>query len=128
MKKLFEIALTFVFASIVCAGVVNVASCKSMPVPIEPSYVETFTDGGDDDAPLSDLPDGALRFPDCAAACKTLRRLACSEAAKLDGGLSCYDICAKAETSSRSLNPKCVADAGTRDVVRACKTVRCIDP
>ncbi len=120
-----------VFVVLTLSLVTMGAACRTTPLPPEPTYVETFdsgADGGDDDVPVSDLPDGALRSPDCAAACKTLKRLGCPEAAKPDGGLSCYDVCVKAETSSRSLQPKCVASKVSREGIRSCGTVRCLAP
>lgn len=65
-------------------------------------------------------------FPMCEIACANLRRLGCPESKTLDGGLSCYEVCAKAERSGRfTLRPQCIAGAGDRAALLDCKTVRC---
>lgn len=73
-------------------------------------------------------PDAALKYPACAAACAKMAEKAidCPEAAKPDGGKTCYRLCADAEESGKfNLKPACIA--GAKDVagVRACGTVRC---
>ena len=86
-------------------------------------------------APVQPIPEDAggeqpstddAQYPDCARACTRLREHGCPEGLTPDGGLTCYDVCTKAESSGNfSLNPRCVADAESREAVRACKTVRC---
>lgn len=64
----------------------------------------------------------------CARACDNLRSLGCPEAAPVDAGLSCYQVCAVARSNSHiDLKPECLAAAPDRPSVRSCGTVRCID-
>lgn len=86
---------------------------------------------GDADVALADADngldeDGAPRNVPCTQACVKLAFLGCPEAAKPDGGKTCYRLCADAEASGKfSLKPACVAAAKDVDGVRACGTVRC---
>jgi len=95
-------------------------------------------DGGDSaaDAPAPGPSDPEAGFEDadgarprsaCRHACEAMRRFGCPEGAPLDGGDSCEAVCEHAESSGKfALKPACIADAGSRDAVRACGTVRCL--
>lgn len=115
MKKLL------VLASFLSFPIVAMLACGPAPKPKPPEvYFDAadFIDG--------QVDPGTAEFPACALACMNLARMGCKEAATLDGGLSCYDVCAKAEGSGRfSLRPACVAGAVDREALRACGTVRC---
>lgn len=64
--------------------------------------------------------------PACVHACSQLKKLGCPEAAKPDGGKTCYKVCADAEASGKfSLKPMCVAGAQSIEQLRTCGTVRC---
>jgi hypothetical protein len=113
---------------LVAALVLALAGCPA--VPPEPPHVE-IADGGyptahADSSDAEDPPVELATFPICAKACATLKRLGCPEAARPDGGRTCYAVCAEAEKGGHfSLRPSCVAPAVSVEELRACKTVRC---
>lgn len=64
----------------------------------------------------------------CTRACDNLHALGCPEAAPVDAGLTCYQVCARARANTHiDLKPECLAAAPTRAAVRSCGTVRCAD-
>lgn len=119
--KLFALiaAVTFAF--------IGLFACCKPQTPPEPPITIVDIDAqkdADDDASYD-----AARFPACTRACRNLKALGCPEAEKEDGGLSCYDVCAKAEASGKfTLRPDCVADAGTKEQLRDKCRVRCGAP
>lgn len=116
-------SLLVVALALSACSLFGVLACQpSSPAVVPPDVVPIPEDAGGEE-PSED----AARYPDCSRACTRLRALGCSEGLTPDGGLTCYAVCAKAEVSGNfSLNPKCVAGAGSRDALAACKTVRCL--
>lgn len=73
-----------------------------------------------------EAPDGTVKNKACAAACAKMKALGCPEAVKPDGGQTCYNVCAHAESSGKfSLKPDCVASKNTIEELKTCGTVRC---
>jgi hypothetical protein len=101
--------------------------CPKPNPPVPPPDVTTTDADISDGADPEDPPLDAAAFPDCVRACAKLKSLGCPEAAKPDGGKTCYKVCADAESTGKfSLNPKCVASQADVSGVRSCATVRCL--
>lgn len=79
-----------------------------------------------------DDPDGnvdAARYASCAKACANLGKLGCPEAATVDGGDSCYAVCAHAVTSHKfDFKAACLTAAKSAAEAKACGSVRCARP
>lgn len=108
------------------ACIVAIAGCPHpAPGPNRPDIV--MPDGGqpgDDEDPQLD---GAAS-PACAGACATMKKLGCPEAARPDGGKTCYRVCADAQRTPgiSALRPECIAGKDSVEGVRSCGTVRCL--
>jgi hypothetical protein len=115
MRSLFVVLFACVSA------LFTVLACET-PRPVTPDVVLPIPEDAGAEEPTLD----AAIYPDCSRACTRLRTLGCEEGLAEEGGLTCYAVCAKAEASGKfSLNPKCVAEAASRDGLRLCKTIRC---
>lgn len=113
--------------SIACVLAFTCVGCPKPNPPVPPPDVTTTDSGDDGGADPEDPPLDAAAFPDCVRACSKLKSLGCPEAAKPDGGKTCYTVCADAERSGKfSLNPKCVGAASDVAGLAVCKTVRCL--
>ena len=84
--------------------------CKTT-LPPEPDYVVY---------PPEDAGD-----PLCRLACENMARIPCPESAP--AGKTCRQVCEDAERGGNPLNLVCLANASTREQVRACGTVRCAE-
>lgn len=122
MKSFIRASMFISVAAFACASLL---ACPKSGPPPEPPIADvvdaSYDDAGDD--PEID----AARFPACVKACRRLKSLGCPEANTLDGGLSCYQLCAKSESSGKfTLHPECVANAASKDTLRTQCNVRCM--
>lgn len=119
-------ASTFMGIVLVAFFAYSLGGCPTPPAPKPPpcpADVHLDTDSGIEEP----KEDGAATFPACVRACAKLKEFGCPEAETLQGGRTCYAVCAFAEASKKeTLGPGCVADARNVAEVRACKTVRCM--
>lgn len=112
---------------------------RPQPVPVAPdgsqdASVDVGAPNSTDaalDASMGVLDAGedldAARYPACAKACINLGALGCPEARAVDGGQSCYAVCAHAEETHKfDLKPACLAAAKSIAEAKACGSVRCL--
>lgn len=119
---------TFAFLVFYGWALAELTGCPQTP---EPPHVDPIDGGyppGQVDAlDGEDPPVETATVPACAKACKNLKALGCPEAERLDGGSTCYAVCAKAEQSGKfGLHPSCVAAAKTAGEARNCGSIRCM--
>lgn len=69
--------------------------------------------------------DAAPQGEGCAPACANLARLKCPESATNAKGMTCTEVCQRAERL-RDMNTACVASAEDIDELLGCRTVRCV--
>jgi len=117
--------------AIICAALaVVVLGCPRSDLPPEPPVVEVVT--GDYPEPPDyhvfeheDGSPGAASSP-CGLACANFAALGCAEGAT-HKGVSCYRGCLSMARVQR-VPATCWREAKTREAVRACGGVRCLEP
>src|SRR5579863_1391214 len=101
-----RVAILFEVAAL---AVLSTACPMTPPLPPEPDYVVFPLDA-----------EAAAQDPLCRLACESMAKIGCPEAATLDGGRSCPDVCTAAMSEGEGLPTICLANASTADQVRAC--------
>jgi hypothetical protein len=104
--------------SLLVVAIHALGGCPS-PTPVVPTVDATDASQGEDAA----LDSAGTQ---CARACANLKKLGCPEADMVTNGDSCVDLCQKAQNTGKfDMKPACVLDAGTKDALLKCGTVRC---
>ena len=65
--------------------------------------------------------------PSCDTACKNLTVIGCQESQPTDSGITCSFVCSELIELEKSIDVECISSAKTKEEVRNCGSIRCLD-